>query len=151
MASGETLEIPNLESLRACCDQIVESLGSRTVLLLNGPMGAGKTQLTRYIVEKLGGADVSSPTFSLHNIYATKQFDVDHFDLYRMKADDDLMRSGLWESFEKESGLIIVEWASRIDGSDWVPKSWDVVSIEIEYDPNSSDDSNTFRRVTLCR
>jgi len=56
---------------------------------LHGPLGIGKTTLTRYLVEALGGdpTHVSSPTFTLQHEYATTRgFVIEHWDLYRVSV-----------------------------------------------------------------
>ena len=83
-------------------------------LLLYGDLGAGKTSLTRFVVEALPGGDsaeVSSPSFTICNIYCTAPV-VHHFDLYRLEpgSPDD----ALGESLDDDSVLTIVEWPERM-------------------------------------
>lgn len=86
-------------------------------LLLHGPLGAGKTTLTRGLVDALPGggkARVSSPSFNIVNYYPTRP-ECAHFDLYRLEgaaADESLM-----EAFEADDMLVIVEWAQYLDQS----------------------------------
>ena len=80
-------------------------------LLLEGPLGAGKTTLTRALVEALPGGDQAepaSPSFNIMNLYPTSP-PVAHFDLYRLagaRLDDDAA-----ERLEDPTGLAVVEWA----------------------------------------
>ncbi len=80
-------------------------------LLLDGELGAGKTTLTRELVLHLPGgeqAEISSPTFTLVNIYPTCP-QVAHFDLYRLE------HSGFDQDLEDilfdASFLVIMEWS----------------------------------------
>ncbi|MDR1125129.1 MAG: tRNA (adenosine(37)-N6)-threonylcarbamoyltransferase complex ATPase subunit type 1 TsaE [Deltaproteobacteria bacterium] len=90
------------------------------VLLLQGGLGAGKTTLTRFLVESLPGgerAEVSSPSFTLCNSYAC-ELPVLHFDLYRLAPgqwDDDLAEA--LEMAENGDLLLIIEWPERISNS----------------------------------
>ena len=88
-------------------------------LLLQGPLGAGKTTLVRGLVSALPGAgeaEVASPSFNLVNLYPTRP-QVAHFDLYRMEARHPL------EEFEEllaqPGTLIVAEWIERVEEKLW--------------------------------
>ena len=92
------------------------------VLAMNGPLGAGKTCLVRGIAQCLGIAtrDVSSPTFSiLHEHAAGEQCRgierVYHIDAYRLSGPEDLESIGWDECLSDVNGVLLIEWASRIE------------------------------------
>ena len=97
------------------------------VILLDGDVGAGKTQLTRWFCEALGVNDVASPTFAIHHRYSGG---VDHVDLYRVASDADLESSGFWDLL-KGDRLLFVEWANRLPVDVW-PKDWTKVFIQLK-------------------
>jgi len=81
------------------------------VVLLIGNLGAGKTTLTKGIVEGLGAASadaVSSPTFTLVHQYG----DVFHVDLYRLDESREVRTLGLEDLFAG-GGVVLLEWAER--------------------------------------
>jgi tRNA threonylcarbamoyladenosine biosynthesis protein TsaE len=81
------------------------------VVLLIGNLGAGKTTLTKGIVEGLGAAaanDVSSPTFTLIHQYGP----VYHIDLYRLDEPREVETLGLDDLFAS-GALVLLEWAER--------------------------------------
>ena len=81
------------------------------VVLLIGNLGAGKTTLTKGIVEGLGAASadsVSSPTFPLVHQYG----DVFHVDLYRLDQSREVRTLGLEDLFAG-AGVVLLEWAER--------------------------------------
>ena len=83
-------------------------------LLLYGPMGAGKTTLTRFLVRALPGgreAEVASPSFTIANIYCTAPV-IHHFDLYRLE--NGACDEALEESFDAPAILTLVEWPERL-------------------------------------
>jgi tRNA threonylcarbamoyladenosine biosynthesis protein TsaE len=84
------------------------------LILLSGPMGAGKTQLTTWILKELGIENGASPTFAIHHRYSVGGDHVDHFDLYRLKSDADLETTGFWDVVNEVDNLVIVEWADRL-------------------------------------
>lgn len=91
--------------------RFAERLVPGDVVLISGPLGAGKTAFVRGMAEGLGAspAEVSSPTFTLVQQYAGR-IPVYHADLYRLTAQEaaDL---GLDET--GEDGVLVVEWPDR--------------------------------------
>src|SRR5918998_1931167 len=85
-----------------------------TVIGLIGPLGAGKTRLTRAIAEALGvdpGA-IASPTFVLIHEYEGR-IPVYHFDAYRLGGPDDFEALGASDYWDG-GGVCLVEWADRV-------------------------------------
>ena len=99
-----------LDEVKKVSNEIAPMLIKRNVLLLYGDLGAGKTTLTKSIVESLGGdpKNVTSPTFNLVHIYDTKKFKIWHFDLYRIKSEKELFNIGIEDAMT--DGVLIIEW-----------------------------------------
>lgn len=88
-------------------------LGS--VLSLEGPLGAGKTQLAKGVVEALGcDTTASSPTFALVHEYPGGRLPVFHFDFYRMERPEELNTAGYDDCLAE--GITIVEWGDKFPG-----------------------------------
>jgi tRNA threonylcarbamoyladenosine biosynthesis protein TsaE len=84
------------------------------VVLLIGNLGAGKTTITKGIVEGRGvttADEVSSPTFTLVHQYGDSD-PVFHIDLYRLDELREVETLGLDELFSSGS-LVLLEWAER--------------------------------------
>lgn len=84
------------------------------VLRLCGDLGAGKTCLTQGLAAGLGvSADepVSSPSYTLLNQYRGR-LALNHFDLYRLQQEDDLIDLGFEETLDAEA-VTVIEWADR--------------------------------------
>lgn len=78
-------------------------------------MGAGKTTMIKELTKLLGSNDdVSSPTFALINLYETSQDDIVHFDLYRLKDEQELFNIGAIEYIENEN-ICFIEWPQLIE------------------------------------
>lgn len=98
-------------------EKIGESFTGGEVVLLEGTLGAGKTLLTKGIVNSLGFDidEVTSPSFTLVNLYETEKGDVYHIDLWRIdEKSDAAFAVGLEEILENENDVIIIEWAERL-------------------------------------
>jgi tRNA threonylcarbamoyladenosine biosynthesis protein TsaE len=100
-------------------DRIGESISAALhpgdVLSLSGPLGAGKTRLVQAIAEGLGIAreQVTSPTFVLLNEYRTGRLPLYHFDVYRLRDEDEFFELGPEEYFSGE-GVTLLEWGDRV-------------------------------------
>jgi len=89
-------------------------------VLLEGPLGMGKSTLARGLIRALAGAevDVPSPTFTIVQFYETSP-PVAHFDLYRLERPSEVAEIGLDEALDL--GCAVIEWPERL-GDD--PSAW---------------------------
>jgi tRNA threonylcarbamoyladenosine biosynthesis protein TsaE len=93
------------ERLGAC-------LRTGDLVLLEGPLGAGKTTFVRGVARGCGSeAVVASPTFQLVRLYAGR-VQLAHVDLYRLGSDAELADLGLEELLDQ--GAVVVEWGERL-------------------------------------
>ena len=87
------------------------------IVLLTGGLGAGKTLMTKGILDALGFDvdEVTSPSFTLVNLYKTDLFDVYHIDLWRLESHQDVATAvGLDEILDDPRAIAIIEWAERL-------------------------------------
>ena len=84
------------------------------VFALFGTLGAGKSTFSRYIIQTLTNAtDIPSPTFTLVQSYDAKNFEIYHFDMYRLKKPEDAYELDIEEAFYE--GVCLIEWPENID------------------------------------
>ena len=126
------LEIDSLSDLKYVAQEVVESLDGRTVVLLRGEMGAGKTTLISRIAAYLGAEDVvTSPTFALVNQYEGRECRIFHFDFYRIDSIEEVFDLG-YEEYFYSGDLCLVEWPEKIEAL--IPDDAMVVRIEVGED-----------------
>lgn len=94
--------------------KIAGSLSPGDIILLSGPLGAGKTVLAKGIAGGLGinKNDVVSPTFVLLRVYPGKHL-LQHFDFYRIKTVQDLFTLG-YQEYLYSDAITLIEWPQRL-------------------------------------
>ncbi len=103
-----SFEFKNIDEkdLKNLVENLVKCLKGNEIFLLIGDLGAGKTTFVKHLVsfidEELKN-EVNSPTFVVMNVYESKNLNIYHIDLYRVKDFDLTDIIG--------NGLIFIEWA----------------------------------------
>ncbi len=119
-----------------------ESAEPGTVITLNGDLGVGKTVFTQGVAAGLGiTGPVSSPTFTIVQIYEEGRLPLYHYDVYRLGDVEEMEEIGYEDTFYGQ-GLTLIEWASRIE--EILPDHYREVLIEKE--PEKGFD---YRRITI--
>ena len=96
----------------------VKNLKPKSIILLKGPIGAGKTSFVKGIGQGLYIKEsITSPTFSLSNHYGSGSMHLIHMDLYRIESSLSARELFIEEEEELETneGLLIIEWPELIE------------------------------------
>ena len=109
------ITVHNLTELTEVAQYLAENLPTKFCLELIGDVGAGKTTLTKALVEKLGSNDeVTSPSFAINNRYQLNDGrEVSHYDFYRL-GEAGVMSQELLEDLVNPQTCVIVEWAETV-------------------------------------
>ena len=120
------------EETGAVGKDIAAKLKKGDIVAIRGGLGAGKTALVRGIAARISPeAQVTSPTFSLVNVYDGGEIPLYHFDLYRLEGADDLWSIG-FDDYMDGSGICLVEWSERSGDMG------ETVRVDIEEEPDGT-------------
>ena len=102
---------------RALGERLASVLQPGDVLLLDGNLGAGKSELTRGIARGLGiGGVIASPSFTILNVYDEGRIPLYHFDWYRLGSEEELYEMGM-DEYLGGDGVAVVEWPGQCPGA----------------------------------
>ena len=122
--------------------KIGEAAKPGQVYTLNGDLGVGKTVFTQGVAAGLGITEpVSSPTFTIVQVYEEGRLPFYHFDVYRIGDIEEMEEIGYDDYFFGE-GICLIEWAELI--RDILPEKR--IEITIEKDLTQGFD---YRRITV--
>ena len=111
-------------------------LKAKSIILLKGQIGAGKTSLVKGIAEGLRiKENITSPTFALSHHYNSGKLPLIHMDLYRLEESSSAQELFLEEEeeLEQNNGIMVIEWPEKIISI--VDEYW---LIEIKYSEGSN-------------
>ncbi len=115
MSPALTRDLPDLAATEAFGRILASLLRPGDCILLDGPLGAGKTALARALLREACGReamDVPSPSYTLVQGYETPAgLPIHHFDLWRLDGPAALEELG-WD--EARDGVVLVEWPDRL-------------------------------------
>ena len=112
------------------------------IYTLTGDLGVGKTVLTQGVAAGLGIREaVSSPTFTIVQVYEEGRLPFYHFDVYRIGDIEEMEEIG-YDDYFFGNGVCLIEWAELI--ADILPEEH--ISIKIEKDLSQGFD---YRRITV--
>ena len=132
----QTKKIKNLEELKTNCFDLVKDFEIPQLVLLEGPLAVGKSQMVRYMAKALGypQEEVCSPTFSLINVYKKHNKEsIYHVDFYRLNKSTDIETTSFWDIFYSAT-IVFIEWPHLV--KEKLPPLWNKLYIELSFSSN---------------
>lgn len=120
-----------------------ETAAGGQVFALTGDLGVGKTVFTKGLASGLGIEEpVSSPTFTIVQIYEGGRLPFYHFDVYRIGDAEEMDEVG-FEDYVYGGGVSLIEWADLI--ADILPEHYTKITIEKDLEKGFD-----YRRIEIC-
>ena len=116
--SSDVIDLSSENQTEELALKIRKKLKVGSIVFLYGEMGVGKTTFIKYLINnlqkenKLKQTEVTSPTFNLLNEYQINQIKINHYDLFRLKTDEELKNLGIFE--DSLNAITLVEWPQLI-------------------------------------
>ena len=112
----------NLNDTYCFAENLAQELQAGDVIALYGNLGAGKTAFVQGIAIGLGYSEpVTSPTYSLWQIYEGGRLTIHHFDLYRLDTVEQVYAIGFYDAVDSD-GVTLIEWPERLGDELPVPR-----------------------------
>ena len=109
----------NLEGLKKFCEDVSLYLKKGDIICLSGDLGSGKTTFSRYLIKSIYQIQnkeppniIKSPSFPILLTYELNNFEIYHYDLYRISKSSELINLNLFE--ELNNSITLVEWPGTI-------------------------------------
>ncbi len=112
-----TLDMADLAATHEFAAKLAALIRGGDCVALRGPLGIGKSEVARALIQARAGAaiEVPSPTFTIIQDYDVEGLTIRHIDLYRISDPDELLELGL-EEMPHENEAWLVEWPERAEG-----------------------------------
>ena len=126
--------VENLKETLNLGEKLSQKLNPQSIVLLKGPVGAGKTSFVKGIARGLSiSEDITSPTFALSHHYNSGKIPLIHLDLYRLENSSSAKEFFFSEEEEalQSKAILVIEWPELIE-----PLIKDFWKIEISYAKN---------------
>ena len=126
--------VENLKETFDLGEKLSQKLNPQSIVLLKGPVGAGKTSFVKGIARGLSiSEDITSPTFALSHHYNSGKIPLIHLDLYRLENSSSAKEFFFSEEEEalQSQAILVIEWPELIESL--IKDFW---KIEISYAKN---------------
>ena len=131
--SSDKIDISSEKKIEDFSYKFQKKIKPGLIIFLYGEIGVGKTTFVRHLINvyqkenKLELTEVTSPTFNLCNHYQIKNIKINHYDLFRLKSEDDLKSLDLFD--DNSDTVTLVEWPQIINNK---PKN--LIELYFEYE-----------------
>ena len=113
------MQLRSLKDTKNLSKKISKIIMNGDVIFLYGEIGVGKTTFVRFIINHLEveneikKSDILSPTFNIVYDYEIGKYKIHHYDLYRLKSNQDILELGMFDIAKDH--IKIIEWPELIE------------------------------------
>lgn len=109
----QTITVQRPEETQQLAAALGNILTQGDIVILNGPLAAGKTFFVQALARALGSEDyISSPTYTIANFYHVRSGSFLHMDVYRLESIEAFRDLALDEYFEE--AITLIEWGQKV-------------------------------------
>ena len=130
--NNDKIDLSSEKKTEELAKKISKKIKLGDIIFLYGDIGVGKTTFIKYLINsfqrknKLKITEVTSPTFNLLNEYKINQIKINHYDLFRIKSDKELINLDLFG--ESQDSITLIEWPQIIK-----EKPNHLIELEFQY------------------
>ena len=146
--SSEKIDLSSEKKTEELASKFSKKIKPGNMVFLYGEMGVGKTTFIRYLINQfqkdndLELTEVTSPTFNLLNEYQINQIKINHYDLFRLKSEEEIKNLDIFE--DKINTVTLIEWPQIIKEK---PKN--LIELFFEYEKDHEKRSVQIKGLNL--
>ena len=145
---SDKINLSSEKQTEELANKFLKKISPGNIVFLYGEIGVGKTTFIRYLINGFQKAnkqkitEITSPTFNLLNEYQINHIKINHYDLFRLKSEEEIRNLGL---FEDRSNIIsLIEWPQIIKKK---PKN--LIELNFEYGKDHQERSVQIKGLIL--
>ena len=145
---SDKINLSSEKQTEELANKFLKKISPGNIVFLYGEIGVGKTTFIRYLINGFQKAnkqkitEITSPTFNLLNEYQINQIKINHYDLFRLKSEEEIRNLDL---FEDSSNIItLIEWPQIIKKK---PKN--LIELNFEYGKDHQERSVQIKGLIL--
>ena len=133
--NSDKIDLSSEKKTEELANKVSKKLKLGDIIFLHGEMGVGKTTFIRYLINafqkenQLKQTEITSPTFNLLNEYQINKTKINHYDLFRLKSNEEVKNLDLFSNIQNE--ITLIEWPQIIKEK---PKN--LIEFIFEYEEN---------------
>ena len=133
--SRDLVDLSSENKTEELAKKLSKKLKPGNVVFFYGEMGVGKTTFIKHLIQELQRVnkskqiEVTSPTFNLLNEYQIGKIKINHYDLFRLKSNEEIKSLDLFS--EKQNTITLIEWPQMIK-----EKPENLIEFVFEYEEN---------------
>ncbi len=133
--NNDKIDLSSEKKVKELANKILKDIKTGDIFFLYGEMGVGKTTFVRYLINGLQKeknsniTEVTSPTFTILNEYKINEIKINHYDLFRLKNDEEIKNLDLFA--DSSNSITLIEWPEFIKEK---PKN--LIELVFEYEDN---------------